>query len=627
MQRSTRTTLLATLAAAGALGAPAAADAAYTGTGTELVGNNANDALVIDVEGGLYTHNRGPGEFNSKFDFDSTIAGDQTLASNAALTIRAGGGNDTVTGPTVDSGPLTVFGDDGNDVLTGGRSADTLNGGANDDRIIGFRGADTMNGDAGNDLLIWNNGDGTDTMNGGGGNDEIEVNGADGANDAFRIKAGNDAADATSVRFDRINFGLFGLNISASERMTVNGLAGNEDIQAEASVGTRILLTANGGNGDDTIVGTPGADLLTGGDGNDTLSGEAGDDRLVGDRGGDTMNGGDGDDTTVWNNGDGSDVMNGDAGVDRVEVNGSTTAGDVFTIAPNGARALFRRTNFGPFSLDIGTAEALDANGLGGDDTFTAEAGISTFLALDVDGGAGNDTITGAEGDDTLAGGSGDDTITPLGGADLADGGEGDDQLLGRDGAGDLLRCGPGNDSAQTDEPGVDVLTGCETIDALPAPLAPAAPAPVPAPAAPTPAPAPAQPQVPAADVPQAEKKKAAALKVSSVSTRKRKGRHILRVKLSCPAGAAGACEGTIRFTTAKTVSIGGVKVRVLLASKTFDIKAGTSKTVSVTLPKKAERFASRKTRKLSLAVGTTYTDADDLGAERTLKRTAKLKK
>lgn len=592
MQRLTRTTLLATLAAAGALGAPAAANAAYTGNGTELQGNTANDALIIDVEGGLYTHNRSLAEFNSKFDFDSTLAGDQTLASSAALTIHGGGGDDTITGPTVDSGPLTVFGDDGDDILTGGRNGDTLHGGADDDRIIGFRGQDTMNGDAGNDTLIWNNGDGTDTMNGGGGNDEIEVNGADSPNDVFRIKAGNDAADPTSVRFDRTNFGLFGLNISASERMTVNGLAGNEDIQAEASVGTRILLTANGGTGDDTIVGTPGADLLNGGDGNDTLSGASGDDRLVGDRGADTMNGDEGDDTTVWNNGDGSDVMNGNDGTDRVEVNGSTTAGDVFTIAPTGSRALFKRTNFGPFSLDIGTAEALDANGQGGDDTFTADAGIASVLALDVDGGAGNDTLAGAEGDDTLAGGSGNDTITPLGGSDLADGGEGDDQLFGRDSATDLLRCGPGNDWAQTDAPGVDTLTGCETVDALPAPAVPQAPVPtVPQ------APAAGGSQQPATVVP------APVLTFGRLQDTKRNGRHTIRFTATCPGGQLD-CRGTLRITTASTVTIGGVKVKALLGTTRFTLKAGQRRTLTVKLPKGAQRFARNGKLRLTLSTG-----------------------
>src|SRR4029079_4717606 len=78
-----------------------------------------------------------------------------------------------------------------------------------------------------------------------------------------------------------------------------------------------------------------------------------------------------GDDTLVWNNGDGTDVINGDAGNDDVEVNGSPTAGAVFTGPPHGARTKFDRTNLVPFSLDIGSSETMHANGLGADDTIT----------------------------------------------------------------------------------------------------------------------------------------------------------------------------------------------------------------------------------------------------------------
>ncbi len=63
--------------------------------------------------------------------------------------------------------------------------------------------------------------------------------------------------------------------------------------------------------------------------------------------------------------------MNGDDGRDDVEVNGAPTAGDVFTVQPNGARIKFDRTNLVPFSLDIGSSETMHANGLGGDDTIT----------------------------------------------------------------------------------------------------------------------------------------------------------------------------------------------------------------------------------------------------------------
>ncbi|MBJ7332811.1 MAG: hypothetical protein JHC95_23155, partial [Solirubrobacteraceae bacterium] len=448
MHVKTRTAVLATIAAAGALSAPGAAQAAISATGTAVTGDGANDNLVIGEAGGLYSHNVTGNGFNGPFDFNNTVAGDQTVPAASSLTISLGGGNDTLNYLTTTTGGANVSGGDGDDILSTSGVGDTVSGGNGNDRIIGNRGGDAVAGDVGNDVLVWNNGDGTDGMDGGAGADEIEVNGAPTGDDQFRIKAG---PGATDVRFDRINLGLFGLNITTSERLTVNGLGGNDDIQGEASVGTRILLTANGGVGDDTVVGTPGADLITGGDGVETLSGAGGDDRIVGDRGNDTINGGDGDDTLVWNNGDGTDVMNGEAGTDRVEVNGAPGAGDIFTLAPNGARAKFDRTNLGLFSLDIGTSEALQVNGLAGDDTFTAAAGTGALLAITADGGSGNDTLDGAEGDETFVGGSGNDVITPRGGLDVADGGEGDDTINSREGQADLVRCGAGNDSAVVD--------------------------------------------------------------------------------------------------------------------------------------------------------------------------------
>ena len=609
MQRITRTTLLATIAAAGALGAPAAANATVTGNGLDLIGDGANDTIVIGVSGGNYTHNQsGSGGLNSEFDFDGAIAGDQTLAANLPLTINAGGGDDTITGPTVATGALGIIGGDGDDILTGGLGADTIQGGNDDDRITGFRGADTMQGEAGNDTLVWNNGDGSDVMDGGAGADEIEVNGAPTAGDQFRIKAG---VPTGSVRFDRINLGPFGLDITTSERMTVNGLGGNDDIQADDTVGTRILLTANGGTGTDTIVGTPGADLINGGDDNDVLAGASGDDRIVGDRGADTMSGDEGDDTLVWNNGDGSDAMDGNAGVDRVEVNGSTTAGDVFTIAPNGARAKFDRTNLGPFSLDIGTAEALDVNGLGGDDDFTALAGISSLLAIDAEGGAGNDFLDGAEGDDTLLGGSGNDAINPGGGSDLADGGEGNDTLLARDGQADLLRCGTGTDSAQTDLPGVDTPAGCETVDAL-------TPAPIVTP--------PANVPVPGAATPVQGDTKATAVQLGAFSARKRAGRQSVRFTVSCPAGETGGCTGELRLTTASAVRIGGVKVRVLVGTARYTLRPGQRQTRTIKLPAGVERLAG-KGRQLRLIAAAVTRDASGNVAESSTRRSVKLAK
>lgn len=602
MHRRTRTTLLATIAAAGALAAPGAAHAAFVATGTTWSGDASNDTLAIGEDAGVYTHNQAGGGFAGPRDFDNTVAGEQTVAAGTALTIGLGGGDDSLTVTAANAGAITAGGGAGDDVLISGGAADTLNGGADDDRVAGARGADAMFGGSGNDVLVWNNGDGSDVMDGGTGADEIEVNGAPTAGDAFRIDAG---AAPGSVRFRRINLVPFTLDITTSERMTVNGLGGPDDIRAEDNLGTLILLALHGGPGDDQLFGSPNADLLTGGDDADELFGGGGDDRLIGDRGADRMDGESGDDTSVWNNGDGSDTMNGDAGTDRVEVNGAPGAGDVLTVAPNAARVRFDRTNLGPFSLDIGTAEALEVNGLGGDDTITAQAGTGSRIAMTADGGAGNDALRGAEGDETLLGGSGDDTLDPGAGLDLADGGDGNDALLARDGLADLLRCGAGADTAQADAEGVDAAAGCETVDR------PAAP------------PVPAAGQA-AGDAPTVADRLASPVRLGAFTARARAGRHTVRFTVSCPAGELGGCRGEVRLTTASPVRIGGVRVRALLGTARFSLRPGARQTLSVTLPRGAHRFAGAGRR---LRLSATATSRDDAGnvAEAAVRRTARL--
>jgi hypothetical protein len=97
---------------------------------------------------------------------------------------------------------------------------------------------------------------------------------------------------------------------------------------------------------------------------------------LLGDRGNDQVEGQDGSDLLIWNNGDGSDFMEGGAGFDFVQVNGSNTAGDDFSIDPNGERVRFQRNNLGLFTLDIGTTENLDVNGQGGSDVIIGSTGL-----------------------------------------------------------------------------------------------------------------------------------------------------------------------------------------------------------------------------------------------------------
>ena len=598
--RSARLGAVAAMALAAMLLAAPAANAAVTsislvGTTGTINLDGANDTVVVTEVGGLLSHGLTPASTptacagcNSAVDWDTVLAGDQTVAAGATAQVvfNGGDGADTLTAPqgAVQVLKATLNGEGANDLLTGSRGADDLRGGPGNDRLVGFVGSDDMEGGDGNDTLVWNNGDGSDVMDGDAGNDGVEVNGAATAGDVFTIQPG---LIGGRVRFDRTNLGPFNLDILA-ERLEVNGLGGDDTMTASGALSSLILLRLDGGTGADAITGADGPDLFLGGEEVDNLSGGAGDDRIVGDRGNDTFNGGAGDDTLVWNNGDGTDIMNGDDGRDVVEVNGSPTAGDVFTVAPNGARVRFDRTNLGPFSLDIGTSEAMALNGLGGDDAVSV--GEVGPFGVAADGGAGNDSLNGGGGAETFLGGSGNDTITPGTGIDVASGDDGDDTVAVRDEVADFTRCGAGTDQVTADAVALDTgMEGCETVNRPP--VAPPVAPPVVPPAVP-----PVTPPV-AAPTTRPVTITAATVKIS-----KRKG----RITVACPAVSPINCQGILTVLTAREIKVGKVKIVVQLARVSFNVAPGKSARVSIKVPKGAEALANRKGKLPVRALATT---------------------
>jgi Ca2+-binding RTX toxin-like protein len=437
-----------------------------------------------------------------------------------------------------------------------------------------------MAGGNGNDVLVWNPGDDNDVMDGQGGADDAELNGGGNAENFSATQV------ADRVRFERLSPAAFNLNVGTTERLVLNGNGGNDTMVSDQAVTTAMLL--NGGDGVDALQGGAGADLINGGDANDGLNGGGGGDRLVGDRGADGMTGGAGSDTMVWNNGDGSDVMEGEDGLDKAEVNGAAGAGDAFTIAPNGARAKFDRTNLVPFTIDIGSSELLDVSGLGGDDTLAAAAG--TPIAVLADGGDGNDALTGAEEADTFFGGLGNDTLTGGTGPDALDGQDGDDSLLARDGVGDLVRGGAGTDSAQTDA--VDVVDGVEANDTV-------------------------NPDTSATPVD---------IKGRNATVRfNRRGRASVRLRLECPAAEAGGCEGRLTLLTRRSFKVAGVPVKLVLANARYDLDRGETKRITVRLPKGIRKLA--KNRRIPVLANTTTNDAAGHVAQGSERLTLKLPK
>ena len=69
---------------------------------------------------------------------------------------------------------------------------------------------------------------------------------------------------------------------AANDRLTINALAGDDVVDASSIAANSILLTEDGGAGDDVLLGGAGNDTIRGGDGDDVLIGGPGTDILDG---------------------------------------------------------------------------------------------------------------------------------------------------------------------------------------------------------------------------------------------------------------------------------------------------------------------------------------------------------
>ena len=502
------------------------------------------------------------------FVSSTVIATGGTRPSSAADTIDGGAGNDTIDGGGGNDtllggdGNDTLIGGSGNDTVTGGRGNDVAMLGSGNDTFIWNPGdgSDAVDGGSGTDTLVFNGSNANESMsifaNGShaslfrdvgnvtmdlnsvekiqiaalGGADSITVNDLTGtgvkqvAINLLLQGAGDGQADTVTVDGtsgnDHINIVSNGTSVVVNglsaqvtvdgaeanlDVLVVNGLDGNDTINASALTPGQINLSIDGGAGNDTIVGSAGRDMLFGGDGNDTITGGAGNDIAFL---------GSGDDRFIWNPGDGTDEVEGQDGFDTLTFNGSDAAENI-GIFTNGNRVVLSR-DVGNVLMDLGTIERIELATAGGADTILVNdltgTGV-TQVAIDlaaagtthgdgqadqvlINGTAGNDfitvdsgggvvtvsglaeTVTITHADSTLdqltvAGGAGDDVIDASGLSTnqiglVLNGGAGNDVILGSHGNDNVVG-GTGNDVAALGD-GNDVFTwnpgdGSDTVD------------------------------------------------------------------------------------------------------------------------------------------------------------------
>jgi hypothetical protein len=249
-----------------------------------------------------------------------------------------------------------------------------------------------------------------------------------------------------------------------------------------------------------SLTGGPGADVITGTESSDGIDAGPGNDVVRALGGTDTIELGENDDRVLP--GAGNDTVRGDEGVDIVDGSQSPgplsidlALGDVQQNTGEGNdRLIDLEGAIGSPAGDTlrGNAGTDFLNGGGGDDTLVDRGGADGF-----DGGAGRDTLSYADspvpvsmnlaagsanagGVDGLAnleryvGSAFGDVVAGGPGPDEIASGAGNDRLLLRDGSADSADCGAGDDTAEVDGGG-DNVVACEAV--LLPPPAPCVPA------------------------------------------------------------------------------------------------------------------------------------------------------
>jgi Ca2+-binding RTX toxin-like protein len=472
-----------------------------------IVGDEGNDLLsgdagadIIDAGGGddtIYSGAISP-PFERPFFGNNPDFVQPVLDTGSEVdTLTAGGGDDHIFagfGDSVDGGTENFWGDTLNISLMGATSgvtvdfrdlandgSITLGGGTIQDiETVGWvegsnfddliHGADIASdpfsqfgpifGRGGDDHIIA--GQATGNIYGGDGNDTIE---SDFTNGIYYGEAGDDTITVTSF------FGLAAADGgSGNDTITLagsaSGGAGNDVITAAFNF--NFGLSADGGDGDDTLTGGMFGDVLIGGNGADTINGGDGPDILFSggtalagwggigwqdqvDTGAehDILNGGTGDDTIFAGYGD--DVDGGE-GTNTLSLSLiGATSGVTLNVAD--------LETGGEIALGGGTIQNIQqVTGLWGsnfDDTLTLSNAIPVY------GMGGDDTINGSSGSDQIYGGDG---------ADILNAGDGDDEIHGGTGA-DIVNAGDGDDriyvDSETDLVAGDVVHGGAGTDTL----------------------------------------------------------------------------------------------------------------------------------------------------------------
>ncbi|KMO43314.1 hypothetical protein VQ02_00480 [Methylobacterium variabile] len=391
-------------------------------------------------------------------DANDTFIGTTAAYSIFGYRFRGEGGNDTFNGQNNTANTVDYTGAD--NAVAVDLSAGTATGDGNDTlvNVVSVRGSffnDTLLGSAASDIFSWGD-SGLHTVNGRGG--------------------------ANRVAF----FGNGAVTIDLGTTATTDGFGGYQGSLTKAAGTETILNVANaqGGNGDDTVYGTPGNNQLSGGPGTNLIDGRDGYDTLAYQfitglnppAQGATVNLGDGVNGTATNPWGGTDTLRNieavRGSVRDDDLTGATLAGGAYSLIEGyGGNDVLRApstdahvtvtyaNSLSGVTVDLGAGVTSDDGWFGGHDTLVNIRSVTGSAFGDrLTGSAGNDLISGGAGDDTLDGGAGDDTIQ---------GGLGTNTLIGGEGTDTALYAIARADATITTQNGVTTVTASGITDTL----------------------------------------------------------------------------------------------------------------------------------------------------------------
>lgn len=403
----------------------------FTLTQSQLIGGGFfGTDTVAGMERWLLTGGDGNNVLDAENAFgEGTLVGglgDDTLAGGDFLDVlEGGGGNDTLdSGGFADDTVVATATASGSFVLTNtqltapGLGTDTLIGAINLAQLTGASGADTF---------AVSNFDGEVTVNGGLGNDRL-VN--------TLVGPANPSSMTLNASFLLRSSGGNVRHISV-EFATLSGNSLGNRIDASGFGGAGVTIVGNDGN--DTLIGSAGADNIQGNDGDDTITGSFGQDVINGGAGIDTLNDGFGSTTNK-----------------TITLTNFTSSSGQLKVTDNGSTDIDNFFNRDRANISVAT----------GQNTINA-SGASFPVTLT--GGSGNDNLLGGSAADVINGGGGNDTIQGGAGPDLLNGGDNDDSLFGftigdfTDGASDVMNGDAGNDFGSGQDAGDAFFQGTGT--------------------------------------------------------------------------------------------------------------------------------------------------------------------